>query len=78
MELPPLQRRSGLLAAGCTDEELRRRVRTGDLSPIRPGTYLLGAPRRTTPDCGTPQPPRPDLADFAPVAATLRRRFRPR
>ena len=40
MELPPLYRRSRLLAAGYSDVELRRLLRTGELTPIRRGAYL--------------------------------------
>ncbi len=44
MELPPLYRRSQLLAAGYSDVELRRLLRTGALTPVRRGTYLGGEP----------------------------------
>jgi hypothetical protein len=40
VELPPLYRRSRLLAAGYSDVELRRLLRTGELTPVRRGAYL--------------------------------------
>jgi predicted transcriptional regulator of viral defense system len=39
-----LCRRAGLLAAGHTDNELRRRCRTGALTLVRRGHYLSGSP----------------------------------
>ena len=39
-----LYRRAGLLAAGHTDNELRRHCRTGALTLVRRGHYLPGAP----------------------------------
>jgi hypothetical protein len=43
MDLPDLSLRSQLLAAGFTDEEVRRLVRAGRLTPLRPGVYVEGA-----------------------------------
>lgn len=40
----PLQFRPRMRAAGYSDKELRRMVRTGQLSTVRPGAYLRGAP----------------------------------
>lgn len=38
----PLEHRSLLLAAGFTDKEVRRQLRSGALRPVRPGCYLRG------------------------------------
>jgi len=43
MDLPPLLSRTVLRAEGYSDVELRRSLRAGDLSAVRPGTYLRGA-----------------------------------
>ncbi len=40
MDSPPLRRRDSLIAAGFTDHELARAVRTGELTKIRRGSYL--------------------------------------
>ena len=40
---PLLHRRPELLAAGFSDKELRRMRRAGELSTVRPGTYVQGA-----------------------------------
>ncbi|WP_433292758.1 type IV toxin-antitoxin system AbiEi family antitoxin domain-containing protein [Pseudonocardia sp. CA-142604] len=42
MELPELHRRSQMLAAGFADDEVRRLVRVGELTPVRRGAYLRG------------------------------------
>jgi hypothetical protein len=44
MDSPSLHRRSALLAAGYTERELRRWLRAGELSILRRGNYLAGAP----------------------------------
>ena len=44
MDLPPLVDRAQLRAAGYSDRELRRLLRCGELTPIRRGSYLRGAP----------------------------------
>lgn len=41
--MPDLSVRSQLLAAGFTDDEVRRLVREGRLSPVRRGVYVQGA-----------------------------------
>ena len=43
VELPGLSPRSHLLAAGFTDDEVRRLVRAGRLTPLRRGIYVDGA-----------------------------------
>lgn len=42
MDLPELSLRPHLLAAGFSDDELRRLVRTGRLTPVRRGVYVQG------------------------------------
>jgi hypothetical protein len=42
VEVPDLSRRSQLLAAGFTDDEVRRLVRAGRLTPLRRGVYVEG------------------------------------
>ena len=44
MDLPPLLRRSRLLASGFTDGELSRQRRAGRLTAVRRGAYLHGVP----------------------------------
>ena len=44
MDLPVLLSRTELRAAGYSDRELRQLLRTGDLSSVRRGSYLRGAP----------------------------------
>jgi hypothetical protein len=44
VELPELHSRSRLHAAGFTDGELRQLVRHGELTTVRRGSYLQGAP----------------------------------
>lgn len=39
----PLRLRSRLLAAGWSDDEVRRLLRAGELSPVRRGVYVAGA-----------------------------------
>jgi hypothetical protein len=42
VDVPDLSRRSQLLAAGFTDDEVRRLVRAGRLTPLRRGVYVEG------------------------------------
>jgi predicted transcriptional regulator of viral defense system len=42
VDVPDLSRRSQLLAAGFSDEEVRRLVRAGRLTPLRRGVYVEG------------------------------------
>jgi hypothetical protein len=42
VDLPDLTLRPHLLAAGFSDEEMRRLVRTGPLTPVRRGVYVEG------------------------------------
>jgi predicted transcriptional regulator of viral defense system len=42
MAIPALHRRSGLLADGHSADELRARLRDGELTRLRPGVYLPG------------------------------------
>jgi hypothetical protein len=64
LDLPGPVLRPDLLAAGYTDEELRRARRTGEVVP--------SAEVRTSPSTG------PRLDDVDVVAARLRRAFDPR
>lgn len=43
MDLPPLAFRSALLDNGWTDPELRRKLRSGAITPVRRGSYRLRA-----------------------------------
>lgn len=42
MDLPPLAFRSALLDNGWTDPELRRKLRSGSITPVRRGSYRTG------------------------------------
>jgi hypothetical protein len=44
VDLPPLLDRAQLHAAGYSDRELRQLLRRGELTPVRRGSYLRGAP----------------------------------
>lgn len=43
LDLPTLQLRPRLRHAGYSDNEISRLLRTGGLTPVRPGAYVLGA-----------------------------------
>lgn len=44
LDLPALQLRSRLRGAGYSDSEIRRLLRAGDLTTVRPGAYIAGPP----------------------------------
>lgn len=43
LDLPTLQLRPRLRDAGYSDNEISRLLRSGDLTPVRPGAYIVGA-----------------------------------
>ena len=67
LDLPGPALRPDLLAAGYTDEELRRARRSGEVVAIRRGAYVPSTDDRLTPPRGTRWPCAPPSRSFLRV-----------